>query len=176
MIFSKYKIEKFDKMYFSRAALGTDRDSKMGLKGVVGARIVKNGVEVNLFNTHLANAGSHHDIQLMESAEFIRDFGKSAGAINVYAGDFNIRNNDTHRGGMYKRITGEFFPEMRDTYNIKICDPAKRKICDPRESRIDYIFVDKTVKADSYMLNPLGKDAPKAYDHPVVMGLIDLDN
>jgi len=171
MIFSKYPLSDFAYHEFE-AGIGLN---KLARKGVIGARVAKDGKTVAVFNTHLQAGAKKKDPtirpkQLSECNEFIRQFtAHHDDAATVFCGDFNIASTEPDAyGEIFARLDG-----ARDSYR-KGCGEIQGSTRNPKfpDKRIDYLLTFGDVEAVSIIVDPTGRTIS---DHLTVFGTVALD-
>lgn len=170
IVFSKFPIEDFAYKEFTRG-IGVD---KLARKGIIGARLNKDGRTIAVFSTHM-QAGGRKDSsvkpdQLHECNEFIREFaGKHPETVIVMVGDFNIRSTEPEAyDAIFKHLEG-----ARDSYQEQPGSPTTTtRNEDQPTKRIDYLLTFGDVHATSTIVDPAG---PRVSDHLAIFGTVDLD-
>ena len=168
MIFSKYPLRDFTFKEFTRG-FGVD---KLAQKGIIGAKLTKEGRTVAVFNTHLQAGGKRDPTvkpdQLRECDEFIREFA-GEDAIAVMAGDFNIPSIEEDQ---YQLIFAKL-TDAHDSYREE-SGPIKQTGRNKKfpTKRIDYLLTFGDTKAESTIVDPAGD---RLSDHFAVFGTVKLD-
>lgn len=170
MIFSKYPLSDFGYKEFTRG-FGVD---KLSRKGIIGAKLEKDGKTVAVFTTHL-QAGGKRDptvkpAQLKECNDFIRESTKDLDEPTIIlAGDFNI---DSTEPGEYDEIFA-LLEGAKDTYQAgqSPLEGTTRNKKYPKK-RIDFLLTFDDATGTSTIIDPAGETIS---DHIAIFGTVKLD-
>lgn len=170
IIFSKFPLSEFAYKEFTRG-FGVD---KLSRKGIIGAKLQKDGRTIAVFTTHL-QAGGKRDLtvkpdQLRECAAFIREFTNGLdNPIIILAGDFNI---DSTEPSEYDQIFA-LLEGAKDTYQAgqSPLEGTTRNKKYPKK-RIDYLLTFDEATGTSTIIDPAGETIS---DHIAIFGTVKLD-
>jgi len=168
MIFSKYELHEFDFQVFTLGE-GLDKTSQ---KGILGARLTKDGREIAAFVTHLQAGGDDPLVrpdQMRESSEFMSGFTEDDDTlVKFLAGDLNTASNKDGYQNIFDNLPGAV-----DTYEpgCGSLETTGRYGNDPNK-RIDYLLTFDDTEAISTIDDPGGETLA---DHFAVFGIVALD-